>query len=237
MFHNQINKALAEFIGTFMIVLLGCGAIAVSERFSGTVAAGSVPFIFGLTVAAMIYAVGHISGAHFNPAVTLAFALTRHFPWRGAFTYWIAQFLGALLAISFLNASLPDGASYGAASPSLPFAASLAWEGLLTFFLMFVIIAVATDTRAVGIMAGVAIGATVTVCAIVGGPLTGAAMNPARAFAPALFEGSLNHMFIYIFGPCLGTTAAAWLYEKIRCETTSDSGNKNPLKKSAEGCC
>jgi MIP family channel proteins len=237
MFRNHINKAIAEAIGTFTIVLLGCGAIAVSTRFPGSIPAGIVPLVFGLAVATMIYAVGHISGAHFNPAVTLAFVLTRHFSWRNALTYWIAQFLGALLATAFLYAALPDGISYGAPVPSLSFSAALAWEMILTFFLMFVIIAVATDTRAVGIMAGAAIGATVTICAIVGGPLTGAALNPARAFAPALFEGNLNHMPIYILGPCLGAIIAALCYEKIRCEAIPNSDGKNPTKKSAKGCC
>lgn len=237
MLRNRINKALAEFIGTFAIVLLGCGAIAVAARFPASMPAGAVPLVFGLTVAAMVYAVGHISGAHFNPAVTLAFALTRHFPWHDALAYWAAQFLGALLAIAFLSVTLPHGGGYGAATPTLPFAAALAWEALLTFFLMFVIIAVATDTRAVGVMAGAAIGATVTVCAVVGGPLTGAAMNPARALSPALFEGNLHHMPPYVLGPCLGAAMAAWLYEKIRCEALPSSDDEDPAKKSAKGCC
>ena len=186
-----LKKFLAEAIGVFTIVFTGCGSLMIAARFPGSTAPETVPVIFGLSVAVMVYALGHISGAHFNPAVTAAFALFRHFPAKEVFAYWVAQFSGAFLAIFLLSRLLPEGAVYGAALPHLPLFKALCWEALLTFFLMFVIIAVATDTRAAGIMAGTAIGAAVALGAFVGGPLTGAAMNPARALAPLFFASSM----------------------------------------------
>lgn len=200
----------------------------ISERFGGGVPSSQIPLVFGLTVTAMIYALGHISGAHFNPAVTLAFAVARHFPWKEVLVYCVAQFLGAIAASGLLYFVLPHGVGFGATLPSVPLLPALAWEAVLTFFLMFVIIAVATDTRAVGIMAGFAIGATVTLDAIVGGPVTGASMNPARSLGPALFQGQFSSLWIYFIGPAIGAVAAALIYEWIRCETE---------KKNAKGCC
>jgi len=225
---SQISKAIAEAIGTFALVFVGCGAVMVSERFPGSLSGSAIPLVFGLIVAAMIYAVGHISGAHFNPAVTLAFAVARHFPKREVLAYWLAQFVGALAAISFLYALLPPGNTYGATVPAVSIFQALGWETVLSFFLMLVIVAVATDTRAVGVMAGAAIGATVMLCALVGGPVTGASMNPARTLAPAFFQGRFDVLWIYLVGPSVGTTLAAILYEWIRCE---------PEKKNAKGCC
>jgi MIP family channel proteins len=231
----SLHKATAEGVGTFTLVFAGCGSVMVSERFSGSITPAAIPVVFGLAVAAMIYAVGHISGAHFNPAVTLAFAVARRLPMKEVVTYWAAQVAGAVLAMTLLWALLPAGSSYGATLPHVGVLQAVAWEAVLTFFLMFVIIAVATDTRAVGTMAGAAIGATVMLCAFVGGPVTGASMNPARSLAPALFEGGLPHLWIYAAGPAAGAIAAALLYEWIRCDvprTAALDGRKN-----AKDCC
>lgn len=198
------------------MVFAGCGAIMVAERFPGSIAPSVVPVVFGLTVAMMIYAVGHISGAHFNPAVTLAFALTRHFPPRSVPFYWAAQCLGSITAIGLLVILLPPGQAFGATFSSVHPPQALAWEGVLSFFLMFVIMAVATDTRAEGTMAGAAIGAAVMVAAFVGGPVTGASMNPARSLGPALFQGDLSQLWIYTLGPMLGASLAAWVYVHLR---------------------
>lgn len=222
----SIRKAAAEAIGTFVLVFAGCGALTVSNRFPGTIPPGAVPVIFGLAVAAMVYAVGHISGAHFNPAVTLAFAVARHFPKKEIPLYWLAQFLGAGVAISILSLALPSGNLFGATIPSVSGAQALVWEIILTFCLMFVIIAVATDTRAEGTMAGAAIGAAVMIDAFTGGPVSGASMNPARSLAPALFEGRMGGLWIYFVGPAVGALLAALLYEWIRCEPND-----------AKGCC
>ena len=170
MLPQKMKKAAAEFIGTFGLVFIGCGSIMVSARFPGSISPFVPPIAFGLVIAAMVYAVGHISGAHFNPAVTLGFAVARHFPWKAVLIYWVAQILGALLAITLLHWTLPFGTNYGATIPYVPFWPAFFWEVILTFFLMFVIIAVATDTRAVGMMAGAAIGSTVAFDAFVGGP-------------------------------------------------------------------
>jgi MIP family channel proteins len=211
-----LKRSLAEFIGTFTLVFAGCGSIMVAERFPGTLSPAVIPVIFGLAVAVMIYAVGHISGAHFNPAVTLAFAAARHFPFEEVLAYWASQFFGAFAAIASLGMILPVGKSYGSTAPSVPLLSTLSWEIILTFFLMFVIVAVATDTKAVGTMAGAAIGCTVMMAAWIGGPVSGASMNPARSLAPALFEGRMDVMWIYIVGPCVGAVLAALFYEAIR---------------------
>ncbi|MCC7440665.1 MAG: aquaporin [Bdellovibrionales bacterium] len=209
-------RALAESLGTFSIVFLGCGAMRASEILGLDDSALPIPIVFGLTVAVMIYALGHVSGAHFNPAVTLGFVASRHLPLREAPAYWAAQFAGAGLAVLALALLLPGAAGYGAAVTHLDPARALGWEFLLTFFLMFVIAAVATDKRAHGALGGAAIGATVAIGSWVGGPLTRAAMNPARALAPALAEGHFGNLWIYFLGPCLGAVAAALLYRWIR---------------------
>ncbi len=215
---KKYHKAVAEGVGTFAVVFAGCGSVMVAERFPGSISFSSIPLVFGLVVAAMIYAVGHISGAHFNPAVTLAFAVARHFPKREVLSYWFAQVAGAFWAIALLWALLPEGKTYGATVSAISSVQALGWEIVLTFFLMFVIIAVATDTRAEGTMAGAAIGATVMLCAFVGGPVTGASMNPARSLAPAVAQGRLDVIWIYILGPTIGAILAALLYNWIRGE-------------------
>lgn len=225
-----VKKFVAEFIGTFALVFAGCGAIMVSERFPGTVPSGSIPAVFGLIVAAMIYSVGHVSGAHFNPAVTLAFAVGKHFPRRQLLGYWIAQFLGAIAASSLLVVVLPDGMTFGTTVPHVGIVQAITWEAVLSFFLMFVIVSVATDTRAVGTMAGAAIGATVALAATVGGPVTGASLNPARSLAPAIAAGNFDSLWIYFLGPCIGAVLAAVTYNYIRCHTAPGPG-------AAKGCC
>ncbi len=232
----HIEKAVAELVGTFAIVFAGCGGVMVAERFPGSLPPGAVPVVFGLVGTAMIYALGHISGAHFNPAVTAAFALARHFPGRQVLAYWAAQTAGAFLAVSLLALLLPGGALFGATVPAVPALSAVLWELILTFFLMFVIIAVATDTRAEGTMAGAAIGATVTFSAFLGGPVTGASMNPARSLAPAVFQGRLDVIWIYFAGPFAGAILAAFLYQWIRCGVFPEAVTA-VIRKDAEGCC
>src|ERR1051325_767351 len=191
------HRMIAEAIGTFAIVFYGCGAIMMMERAPGALSASAIPVIFGAVVAAMIYGLGHISGAHFNPAVTLAFAVSRHFPMKEVLAYWISQCAGALIATGLLWLLLPGGESFGATVPHVTTAQAFGWEFMMTFMMMLVIMAVAKDTRAVGIMAGAAIGAVVMIDAFVGGWATGASMNPARSFAPAIVQGTLSTMWIY----------------------------------------
>ena len=186
------GRLLAEAVGTFALVFAGCGAIMVDAKTGGALGQVGIAISFGLVIMAMIYAVGHISGAHFNPAVTFAFALTRHFPWPRMFAYWAAQLTGAVAAAAILLGSLGDLANLGATLPSGSDGQAFLWELVLTFFLMFVIMAVATDTRAVGEAAAIAIGGTVGLDAMFGGPITGASMNPARSLGPALVSGDAD---------------------------------------------
>ena len=165
-----LRSLVAEGIGTFALVFAGAGAIMVDAKTHQLGHVG-VAITFGLVIMAMIYAAGHISGAHFNGAVTLAFALTRHFPWNRAVAYWCAQLAGALAAAAILRGSLGDIAHVGATFPSGSQAQSFLWELIMTAFLMFVIMAVATDTRAVGEAAAIAIGATIGFDAMFGGPI------------------------------------------------------------------
>jgi MIP family channel proteins len=212
-----VRALAAEVIGTFALVFAGCGAIMVDAK-TGQLGHIGVAISFGLVIMVMIYAVGHISGAHFNPAVTLAFALTRHFPWSRAFAYWSVQILAAVLAAAILRGSLGDIANVGATLPSGTQAQSFLWEIVLTFFLMFVIMAVATDTLAVGEAAAIAIGGTVGLDAIFGGPISGASMNPARSIGPAVVSGDLHALWLYILAPVIGASLAALTYQLIRSE-------------------
>lgn len=208
---------LAESLGTFALVFFGCGAIAVGAQ-SGQLNHPAVALAFGLVIAVMIYALGHISGAHFNPAVSVGFAVGRHFPWSRAASYSLAQIAGATLGALALRLTLGADADLGVTQPSGSELQSLAWEGLLTFFLMLVITAVATDTRAVGEAAGLAIGGTVALGALVGGPISGASMNPVRSFGPALVAGDLTAIWIYLIGPVVGAFGAALVYRHLRGE-------------------
>jgi aquaporin NIP len=209
----------AEFVGTFALVFAGCGAVMVDAKTQALGHVG-VAISFGLAIMVMIYAVGHISGAHFNPAVTFAFALSRHFPWPRLLGYVAAQVLGAICAAALLRASLGDIASIGATLPSGSLGQSFLWELVLSFFLMFVIMAVATDTRAVGEAAAIAIGGTVALDAIFGGLISGASMNPARSLGPALVSGELHALWLYLLAPLLGTALGALIYQFIRGEPT-----------------
>lgn len=212
-----LRKCVAEIIGTYAMIFFGCGVIMVAQRFPGTISPSAIPLVFGTVVATMIYTVGHISGAHFNPAVTLAFTITRHFPVHEAIPYALAQCFGGIAAMATLSVILPSGEAYGATVPHVAGGMAFAWEVILSFFLMFVITAVATDTRAVGMMAGISIGAVVALCAYVGGPITGASMNPARSLAPALFQGTTNSLWLYLTAPFLGASLGALLYQRTRC--------------------
>jgi MIP family channel proteins len=209
------RSLVAEAIGVFALVFAGCGAIMVAAK-TGELGQVGIALSFGLVIMAMIYAVGHVSGAHFNPAVTLAFAVTRHFPWPRAVVYWAAQLIGALGAALFLRASLGNVADLGTTQPSGSDAQSLVWELLMTALLMFVVMAVATDTRAVGEAAAIAVGGTIGLCALFGGPISGASLNPARSIGPALVSGELHALWIYVAGPLLGATVGAVLYVFVR---------------------
>jgi aquaporin NIP len=215
----QLARMLvAEAFGTFALVFAGAGAIMVDAKTHALGHVG-VAITFGLVIMAMVYAIGHVSGAHFNPAVTFAFALTRHFPWSRAVAYWIAQSAGALAAAAVLRGSLGNVAHVGATLPSGSQAQSFLWEFILSAFLMFVVMAVATDTRAVGEAAAIAIGGTIGLDAMFGGPISGASMNPARSAGPAIVSGDLHALWLYLVAPLLGTAVGAFVYQFVRGES------------------
>jgi len=218
---------VAEMIGTFALVFAGCGAVMVDAKTHQLGHVG-VAITFGLVIMFGIYAVGHISGAHFNPAVTFAFALTRHFPWPRTLAYWGAQVTGALIAALLLRASLGNIAHVGATLPSGSEGQSFLWEFVMSGFLMFVILAVATDTRAVGEAAAIAIGGTIGLDAMFGGPISGASMNPARSFAPAIVSGDLHALWLYILAPIVGTSLGALAYQFVRGEATRPAALPTP---------
>jgi len=225
--HPLLRKAGADAVGTFALVFAGCGAVVVEAQ-TGALGHVGVCMVFGLVVAVMICATGHISGAHFNPAVTLAFAATGSFPWREVPAYVIAQLIAAVVASAAILGLVGSEASLGATTPSVDLGPAIGLEILLTFFLMFVIKAVATDSRAAGNIAALAIGGTVALCALMGGPLTGASMNPARSLGPALVSGVFDHQWLYIVAPIVGAIAGAWVYSVVAC---------GPADQTAEGCC
>ena len=216
------RRLAAEFVGTFALVFAGCGAIMVDSKTDALGHVG-VAISFGLVIMVMIYAVGHISGAHFNPAVSFGFALSRHFPWPRLLGYWTAQLAGALAAAAILRGSLGNLAHTGATLPAGSQGQSFLWELVLSFFLMFVIMAVATDTRAVGEAAAIAIGGTVGLDAMFGGPISGASMNPARSIGPALVSGDLHALWLYIVAPLAGAALGALGYQFIRGEPVYES--------------
>lgn len=210
---------VAEAIGTFALVFVGAGAIMVNEQTNALGHLG-VALAFGLVIMAMIYAVGHVSGAHLNPAVSVAFALTRHFPWSRVAAYAAAQVSGAVAAALVLRASLGNRANVGATLPAGSAGQAFLWELVLTFFLLFVITSVATDTRAVGEAAALAIGGTVAVAALVGGPVSGASLNPARSLGPALASGEARSLWVYLLAPLGGAAAGAFSYQLLRRATS-----------------
>ena len=209
---------VAEAIGAFALVFAGCGAIMVDAK-TGALGHIGVAISFGLVIMVMIYAVGHVSGAHFNPAVTFSFALARHFPRRRIVPYWAAQLTGAVIAAAILRGSLGNVAHMGATYPSGSEGQAFLWESVLSFFLMFVIMAVATDTRAVGEAAAIAIGGTVGLDAMFGGPVTGASMNPARSLGPGVVGGDLHALWVYILAPVAGAALGALAYQYVRHES------------------
>ncbi len=228
--HLTLPHYYAELIGTFFLVFFGCGSVILAE--TGMTEPGpAIPVVFGATVAIMIYAVGHISGAHFNPAVTIAFWMSGRLDVSRIPGYIFSQCLGAVLASLAHRFVWGIGHSFGATALNTGIGPGIFLELLLSFALMFVIISVATDARAVGELAGIAIGTTVTVCAFVGGPLTGASMNPARSLGPALLSGELDMLWLYMIVPVAGTCLGALAYERIRCAQEEESGGPG------SGCC
>lgn len=219
---DRVRKLVAEAIGTFGLVFAGTGAIVIDAE-TGALGHVGIALTFGLIIMTMIYAVGHVSGAHFNPAVTLAFAAGRHLPWRLVPRYWGAQLAGGIGASLLLRALFGNSAHLGATLPYGSDTQSLVLEAVLTFFLMFVITSVATDTRAVGQAAAIAIGGTIGLEAMFAGPISGASMNPARSLAPALVSWTWQSQWLYIAGPAIGAVLGVLAYQFVRGESSLEN--------------
>jgi aquaporin Z len=200
----SFNRYTAEGIGTFALVFAGCGAIVVNDLFGTALGNVGIGLVFGLTVMAVIYAVGNVSGAHINPAVTLGFIFAGRLDGRTAFFYIASQLAGAVAASLMLRFLFPEHSSLGTTVPSISILRAFVMETVLSFLLMFVILNVSTGHMEKGIMAGVAVGGTVALEAILGGPVTGASMNPARSLGPALISGHFDFVWIYLTAPIVG---------------------------------
>lgn len=224
------QRYIAEFVGTFGIVFAPVALSATGKLSGGDGGLMAAAWVSGLSVLAMIYALGHISAAHFNPAVTLGFAVAGRFPWRYVLPYWVAELAGGITAAAVV--ALMFGGGHGVHIPAAgSFARAVSMEAVLTFFLMLVIISVATDKRVNGAVPGLAIGLTVVFDVLIGGPITGGSMNPARSLGPALFAGdsAIANYWIYVMGQSLGAVVAARLYEVIRGSEKHAQGAPNDL--------
>lgn len=218
-----MRRIMAEFFGTFALVFAGTGAIIINDVSGGSVSHVGIALTFGLIVLAMIYALGDVSGAHLNPAVTLGFFAARRFPAARVAPYLLAQCGGALFASGVLRLLFPDHTGLGATRPAGPALQSFVLEVILTLLLMFVILSVSTGSKEKGVMAGVAVGAVIALEALFAGPVCGASMNPARSLAPALVSGELHSLWIYLTAPIIGAAVAVvvcvCVHERPCCRT------------------
>jgi MIP family channel proteins len=199
---------MAEALGTFALVFAGTGAIVINDQTGGTVSHVGIGLTFGLIVLAMIYALGDVSGAHLNPAVTLGFFAARRLERRCVLPYLGSQCLGALVASLTLRFMFPSNKTLGETLPAGADLQSFVLEAILTFILMFVILSVSTGSKEKGVLAGVAVGSVIALEAIFAGPISGASMNPARSLAPALVSFRLDHIWLYLTAPVLGALLA-----------------------------
>lgn len=230
---DRSRRATAEAIGTFFLVLIGPGAAMVNAATGGSLGVTGIALAFAFVIMGMIYALGHISGAHLNPAVTIAFWSARRFPGADVGPYIGAQCVGAVLASLALRAALGPvghmGATLPAVAPPISIVTAFGIEFALSFALMFVIMAVATDDRVPSGFAGIAVGLTVGFCALTMGPITGASMNPARSFGPALVGGEWRAHWLYWVAPILAMVTAAKTYDWLRSAGAPRAETDRPL--------
>ena len=211
-----MKKYIAEMLGTFALVFCGTGAIVINQEANGVITHVGIAFTFGLIIMVMIYALGPVSGAHFNPAVTIAFSIAKKFPAIEILPFLVSQSVGAFLASLMLHFLFPGNQLLGTTLPAGSELQSFILEFILTFFLMLVIIQVATGSKEQGMFAGLAIGSTVLLEAMFAGPICGASMNPIRSLAPAVVSGHLEHLWLYVAAPIAGASLSvlAWNYVK-----------------------
>lgn len=224
--YSLTQKLVAEFIGTFTLIFIGAGSICTDQYLHGAGQGGvgllGIAVAHGLAIGLMVTAVGHISGGHFNPAVTIGFWVTKRLSTLQSLCYWIAQLLGAVAAGYLLVAIVPESVwrpvALGTPDLAADFTRSHAMllEGVMTFFLVFVVFGTAVDAKgASNKVAGFAIGLTITMDILFGGPFTGASMNPARTLGPAVAARHWANHGVYWIGPLLGGIIAGWLYDRL----------------------
>jgi len=209
----QLKKVIAEAVGTYILVFCGTGAMVINNEFPGSVTGVGIALTFGATVMAMIYSFGEVSGAHINPAVTIAFWVSGKFPLKSVPIYVLSQFGGAILASMTVSGLFPDSELLGNTLPAASEMQAFYFEIILTFILMLVIINVSTGSKEQGLMAGMAIGAVVMLEAAFAGPVTGASMNPARSIGPALLSGEYRGIWLYMLAPMIGAVLAVLLWK------------------------
>ena len=210
----MLKKSIAEILGTFALVFCGTGAVVIDQQTGGGVSHAGVAITFGLIVMCMIYALGNLSGAHLNPAVSIAFTIAKRLPAKALAPYIASQLAGALLASLVLKLLFPSNSLLGATLPAGSAMQSFVLEFILTFLLMLVIISVSTGSKEIGLFAGIAVGGIIALEAMFAGPICGASMNPARSLAPAIVSGHLKDIWIYLAGPITGAALAipTWNY-------------------------
>jgi aquaporin NIP len=216
-----MKKYIAEIIGTFSMIFCGCGAMVINDFTGGTITHPGVAITWGLIVMAMIYAFGDISGAHFNPAVTIGFAIAKKFSWNEVPKYIVGQFIGAMAASLILLYLFPES-DLGATLPTIEPMKVFIIELLLSFFLMVVIINVSTGSKEIGPIAGIAIGSVILLEAMFAGPLTKASMNPIRSLAPALVSGNFTYLWVYLTAPFVGMFLAVSSCRLVKSDNCCD---------------
>ncbi len=214
----MIKKLVSEFTGTYFLIFCGTGAIVINQVTGGTVTHAGIAITFGLVVMSLIYGLGDVSGAHFNPAVSIAFTVAKKFPVAHLLPYIITQCAGALAASYTLRFLFPENEMLGATIPAGSDMQSFILEFLLTFFLMLVIMKVAHGSKETGMFAGIAIGSVILLEAMFAGPICGASMNPARSLAPAIASLHMEHLWLYLVAPTLGASSAILLYNYLKPE-------------------
>ncbi|GKU92415.1 hypothetical protein SLEP1_g6147 [Rubroshorea leprosula] len=212
-----MQKLMAEALGTFFLIFAGCASVVVNSDENKVVTLPGIAIVWGLAVTTLVYSLGHVSGAHFNPSVTIAFASCKRFPLKQVPAYMVAQLLGSTLAAGTLRLLFTgkNDVFFGT-SPQGSDLQAFVMEFIITFYLMFIVSGVATDNRAVGELAGLAVGSTVLINVLFAGPITGASMNPARTLGPAIVSNHWKGIWIYLTSPILGAVSAAWVYNMFR---------------------
>ena len=213
---NIFKKCTAELLGTFALVFFGCGSMILSEINPSAISVDSIPIIFGLVVAAMIYALGDVSGAHFNPAVSIAFYQNQNINLKELCCYIPSQIIGAILASFSHSFFFGKNHSFGMTINKLTVSQGAFLEILISMFLMLTIISVATNEKISKHIAGFSIGGIIAVCSFVAGPSTGASMNPARSLGPAILSSNFNHIIIYFLAPIIGAIIGLYIYQIIK---------------------